>query len=182
MKDNKLCAIVHPYTPATVNDLERWLQKQASIGWRLEEIRGWKFVFRKCKPYECKFFCYSGLGKSIGISYDYYASKNRYAAAKAPINKENSIVYEVDVSKIDIDFKYYISLRNKYYLKHYLGFLLFALAYTLVPLWLVLVGRNLPILFFVFVGLLMFAYSLFSVVVLLREIKRNKRMTDGSVS
>ena len=45
----------HPYTKATVNQVERWLSAMAERGWTLCELRRWQFVFRKSAP-ACKEF------------------------------------------------------------------------------------------------------------------------------
>jgi len=149
-----------------INCLEEWLTKKAAEGWKLEEIHGWKFVFRKCKPYAAKFFAYSGFGTSIGISHDYQASKNRYAHSKNKLNKANEFIYEVDICKIDSNFKHYVSLRNKYYTKHYLLLLIFALVYTVIGIGAMLKHTVLAVLFGF--GIVLTLYALFSVLILLR--------------
>lgn len=35
----------HPYTRATVNQVERWLSAMAEQGWTLCELRRWQFIF-----------------------------------------------------------------------------------------------------------------------------------------
>lgn len=162
--------IVYPYIPAMINFLERWLSKKASSGWKLEEIHGWIFIFRKCKPYTAKFFSYSGFGTSNGISNEFWASKDRYSCKKSSINKLNSIIYEVDLQKIDSDFNNFVLLRNKFYLKHYFALLIFSIVYTALAIGLILIDSILS--FFLIFGLALLLYSLFSVFILVCELEQ----------
>ena len=172
MSHSNVIRIIHPYVPALINFVERWLSQKASNGWRLEAIHGWKFVFRKCTPYTTRFFSYSSFGTSKGISYDYFRSKKRYSCSKSSINKSTSIIYEVDVRKIDNDFYGFVFLRNKYYLNHYLGLLLFAIVYTVISIGLMFISSTLAI--FLVIGFILLVYSLFSVFILARETSANQ--------
>ena len=182
MSHSNVIRIIHPYVPALINFVERWLSQKASNGWRLEAIHGWRFVFRKCTPYTTRFFSYSSFGTSMGISYDYLRSKKRYSCSKSAINKSASIIYEVDIRKIDNDFYGFVFLRNKYYLKHYLGLLLFAIVYTVISLGLMFISSTLAVFFVI--GIILLVYSLFSVFILAREISNQSDNThktgDGS--
>lgn len=171
MNYTKLSTIYHPYVPAMVNFLERWLSQKASDGWRLVELHGWKFIFRKCEPYSARFFSYSGFGTSNGISNEYWASKYRYSCSKSTISKLNSAIYEVDIRKIDSGFNHLVLLRNKFYLKHYFALLLFALVYTAFAIRLMLINSILT--FFLVFGIILLMYSLFSVFILTREVKQH---------
>ena len=173
MRKNDVISVFYPYVPALINSVERWLTQKAFNGWRLEAVHGWKFVFRKCTPYTTRFFSYSGFGTSMGISYDYLASKQRYSNSKSTINKSVSIIYEVDVEKIDNDFNSFVLLRNKYYLKHYIGLLLFSIIHTSIAISLMFI--NLSLVMFLVLGIILLVYSSFSVFVLAREIKKNDR-------
>ena len=150
-----------------VNSLERWLVEKASEGLRLEEAHGWKFIFRKCNPYKASFFSCSHFGTSNGILNEYWNSKHRYSCKKSTLNKSNSILYEVDIRKIDSQFKYFVLLRNKFYLKHYLSMLLFAICYVVLAL--ILISINFILAFFLAFGIILLGYSLFSVFILIRE-------------
>ena len=168
MRTSKMIRVIHPYTPAMLNFLESWLMQKAADGWRLEEVCGWKFIFRGCKPYNTKYFAYSGFGTGTGISNEYWSSKSRYSLSKSTINKQNTFLYEVDVAKIDADFKCYISLRNKFYLKHYIGLLIYSMVYIIFLS--LAVQRHLPhiyAIFFYAIGATVCAYSLLSVFCLL---------------
>ena len=175
MKQTDVISVFYPYVPALINSLERWLSQKASNGWKLEAVHGWKFVFRKCTPYTTRFFSYSGFGTSIGISYDYWVSKQRYSHSKSAINKSVSIIYEVDIRKIDNDFNSFVFLRNKYYLKHYVGLLLFSIIYTAIAIGLMFIDFSLAM--FLVLGIILLVYSSFSVFVLAREIKRTNQGT-----
>ena len=100
------------------------------------------------------------------------------------LNKSASIIYEVDIRKIDNDFYGFVFLRNKYYLKHYLGLLLFAIVYTVISLGLMFISSTLAVFFVI--GIILLVYSLFSVFILAREISNQSDNThktgDGSVS
>ena len=168
---NNIC-LIYPYTPAMINHVEKWLSKKASEGLRLEEVHGWKFTFRKCKPYITRYFSYSGFGTSMGISSEYLQSKHRYALRRSSLNKSSFEIYEVDINRIDTDYGYSVLLRNKYYLRHYLGLLVFALVCTAIAIWLTLINRILA--YILICECILLAYSLFSVVVLTRAIRGSK--------
>ncbi len=162
--------IIRPYIPAMVNDLERWLTKMAADGWRLEDVRGWKFSFRKCKPYTARFCSYSGFGTSYGISNDYLMSKELYSRKKSVINKSTSIIYEVDIEKIDSNYIHFFRLRNKFYLKHYLALLLFSLVCTALVG--ALMQKNDGLAAFLALGIIPLVYVLLSVIILAREVRK----------
>ena len=152
------------YIPATINHLERWLIKKASDGWCLKAKHGWIFVFQKSKPHITRFCYYSGFGTNMGISNDYCTVKKKYSRRNATINKSNSTICEIDVLKIDSDYFHFVSLRNKYYLKHYCGLLLFSIIYAGIALWLNLMYSDLVI--FLLFGIVLFIYSMLSVAIL----------------
>ncbi len=162
MKDTKRITFLYPYTPATIILLEKWLCKMAASGWRLERKSGWKFVFRKCKPYSTQYFYYSSFGTNLGIYYDYCQCKRRYSHSGSIINKLPSSIFEVDIEKIDADFSGYVYLRNKFYKKHYVGLLIYSLIHTVLALSLAISKAFLYI--FVFIGVLLFVYSLYAII------------------
>ena len=179
MRQTDVISVFFPYVPALINSVERWLSQKASNGWKLEAVHGWKFVFRRCTPYTTCFFSYSSFGTSIGISYDYWVSKQRYSHSKSAINKSVSIIYEVDVRKIDNEFNSFVFLRNKYYLKHYVGLLLFSIIYTAIAISLMFINFSLAM--FLVLGIILFVYSSFSIFVLACEIKKTNHKTgDGT--
>ncbi len=178
MKQPVLRSFFYPYIPAMINYLERWLSEKASDGWRLEAVHGWSFVFRKCSPYTAKFISYSGFGTNMGISNDYFALIKRYSRRKATINKPDSAICEVDIQKIDLDYTYFVSLRNKFYLKHYLAMLLFALVYTSLAIGLMLMNSDLAV--FSLFGMALLVYSSFSVGILTYEVKHNSTSRNNS--
>ena len=180
MKNNTFMRkIIYPYTPAMVNSLERWLSLKASDGWRLEEVHGWSFVFRKCKPYQTKYFSYTGFGTNIGISHDYWASKRRYSRNQSIVNKANLEVYEVDLEKVDVGFRQLVLLRNKFYLKHYFALLAFSIIYTMLAI--TLLPQSNIVSVFQLVGFISLVYSVLSVLILAYEIV-SKRQGDGSLA
>lgn len=163
--------VFHPYIPAMVNALEQWLCQKASDGWRLEEVHGWMFRFRKCEPYPTKFFCYSGFGASKGISYDFYNSKNQYSRSGSALNKSSAIIYEADIEKLDANFTHLIRLRNKYYQKHYGLLLLFACLYLVLAIG--FVQTDYVRAFILFLGVVALVYAFISVLILFRWAHRN---------
>lgn len=167
MKDTTLKKCYYPHIPAMINLLERWLCKKAFDGWRLEEAHGWKFIFRKCKPYTTRYFSYSGFGTSNGISNEFWISKRRYSYTKSTItNKSNLIIYEVDIRKIDSEFNHIVLLRNKFYLKHYFSMLLFAIIYSTFSIG--IIQMNSILSFFLAFGIILLVYSSVSVFILTR--------------
>ena len=112
--------IVRPHIPAMVNRTERWLQEQASNGWRLTRYNHWIFVFQKCKPYDTHYLMYSSFDKSKGLSYDYLRIKQKYKKAKSQINQAPVAVFEADNAKVDSDYYRFIGIRNKFYITHYI--------------------------------------------------------------
>lgn len=173
MKQDVFQKIIHPYTPATINSLEIWLRKKASVGWRLERVHGWIFVFRRCKPYNTRFIGYSSFGTSIGISNDYCASKNRYARNKSTINKSYFPIYEVDINKIDSGLDCFVLMRDKFFLKHYLMLFFFALSYIILAFH--LIKKHFALILFGIIGVLLLAYSLWSILILTRDMIRHNR-------
>ena len=166
--------IIHPYSPAMVNHIERWLCAKALQGWQLEDVRGWKFVFRKCKPYITRYCSYDSFGKERGLVYDYLTSKKLYclSGSLSSLNRKNAIIYEADNKKIDLGFEQFIMQRNKYYLKHYLLFILYALVNTVAAIWLMQQSHIFSVL--LFIGVVLLVYSVVSVVILIYEIRHRK--------
>lgn len=117
----------HPYIPATVNQVERWLTEVAYDGWKLIDKKGWMFYFIKSKKKERQFFMYSGFDLTPGIAYDYLRAKDIYAKSKSKskIYQRTFDIFEVDTERIDDGFYQYRRLRNQYYRKHYCKFAVF---------------------------------------------------------
>ncbi|MBQ2758658.1 MAG: DUF2812 domain-containing protein [Clostridia bacterium] len=157
------------YTPAMINSMERWLIKKAADGWRLEEVHGCKFVFRKCQPYETVYAAYSGFGTEHGVASDYWISNKRYSSKTSVLNKSAGKVFEADINKIDSQFKYFILIRNKYYLKHYIGMLILALIWIFLTAF--LLSSNSAFIAPLIFAIIFFIYSVFSVCMLVRERK-----------
>lgn len=161
---------IFPFFPAATIFLERWLTEKAADGWRLAEVHGWNFVFRKCTPYAAKYFSYVGFGTSKGICFDYLASQKRYAHNHSVINTSNLNVYEVDPKKIDSTFRHYVSLRNKFYFKHYLALLFFSVAYNILAI--MLSQPNSISTIFLLFGFFLLVYSLVSITILVWSKRR----------
>ena len=169
MGSTKRIIILYPYIPATVNFMENWLTKKAADGWKLEEVYGWKFVFRRCKPYVTKYFSYSTFGTNMGISNDYWISKKQYSLSNSTLNKLNLQIYEVDVRKIDKHFAHLVLFRNKFYLKHYFALLLFALINIMLMIGFIKIHT--AFIFFLIFEILLLSYSIFAVIILISEIR-----------
>ena len=161
------------YTPAMINSMERWLIKKAADGWRLEEVHGCKFVFRKCQPYETVYVAYSGFGRGCGVASDYWMSNKLYSSKTSALSKSAGKVFEADINKIDSQFKYFILIRNKYYRKHYIGMLILALIWIFLTAF--LLSSNSAFIVPLIFAIIFFIYSVFSVCILLRERIYNQR-------
>lgn len=162
--------VLHPYTPAMVNHVERWLTKMSCDGWKLVHKNGWKFYFLRSQKRPRQYFMYSGFDASQGISYEYHRAKDIYAESKAEINKRTDGIFEVSSCKIDSKFYYYRMIRNKYYRNHYVKLAIFSLIFIVLSL----VG-SFNNLFFVVVGvpfLITFIYAITSILIVSRFIKQ----------
>ncbi len=169
MHSEKRLIAFYPYVPATANFMEKWLTKKAAAGWKLEDVHGWKFVFRRCKPYVGKYFSNATFGRNKGIYNDYWISKKLYSRSNSTLNKLNLQIYEVDVKKIDQKFTHMILFRNKFYLKHYFSLFLFALINIILTIGLTKV-HNCFYLFLMF-EMVLLVYSIFAVIILICKIK-----------
>lgn len=163
--------ILHPYTPAMIVLLERWLAKMAAKGWRLINVKGFRFTFQRYQPYPAEFFGYFPFDTSKGVSATYWMSKTRYARKGAPLNKASLPIYEVDPQKRDADFSSYVYLRDKYYLKHYLLLGLFSLFWIVL---LTVLYKSLTAISCIWIFFLL--YSCVSIGILLLEMKQKQHL------
>lgn len=162
--------VFHPYIPAMVNQVEKWLTEMSCDGWQLVHKDRWKFYFIKSKKQERQYFIYSGFDASRGISYEYYSAKELYAKSGIEINKQSYDIFEVDPSKIDSKFYGYRMMRNKYYKNHYIKLAVFSSVFLLLSL--VISFFN---IYFFIIGvpyLLVFIYAITSVLIISRFTKQ----------
>ncbi len=124
--------IIHPYLPAQINSIEKWLSRQTECGWELVAFNGWSFQFINCKPHSSKYFMYSGFGNSSGWSYSYLRAKDKYKKRGAKINKSANEVFEVDLNRIDESFGDCKKSRNRFYRNHYIKLVLFSFTFLSV--------------------------------------------------
>ena len=117
--EKKTVKLLRPHLRATVNRTEQWLSEKAREGWRLTDYYGWKFVFRKCTPYETQYLFYSGFNANKGLSFDYLTTKKEYKKGNSGLNKRNLPVFETDSSKVDEAYFRFKRMRNTFYMRHY---------------------------------------------------------------
>ena len=127
MEENNTIKRIHLHTPATVNKTEMWLKQQAKEGWKLIDVNGWNFLFRKCNPYDGEYLMYSTFGAENGLSFDYHMTKNKYGKSngKSELNKRSKEIFEADITKLDKEYFRFVKMRNSNYLRHYICFAAF---------------------------------------------------------
>lgn len=172
--------MLHPYTPAMVNYVEKWLTKMSLDGWKLVDKKGWQFCFVRSRKEARHYFIYSGFDASKGISYDFYRAKDIYAKSKADINKRlydvtqiNKRVYdifEVAPCKIDRQFYDYRIMRNRYYRNHYVKLAIFSFVFIALSLIGLLINPKFWISGVPF--LISFVYAVISAIMLSQFIKQ----------
>ena len=113
--------VIHPYIPATVMQVERWLSEMSEQGWKLTAIRGWRFSFEQTAPGKREYFFFSDLlEKRIGSHHDFLEAKRRYADKKNKINQRGDNIFEIDERKKDNDLGSFFRYRNHFYRSYYL--------------------------------------------------------------
>ena len=179
MCDNSLKCVCFLYIPAMTDLFERWLCKKALEGWRLEEIHGKQFFFRKCLPYATDYLSYTFFGNWSPFGQDFFAAKMQYSSKKSKLNKNKSVltVFEVDKDKVDLQFYSLKIKRDLLYIKHYLGLLMYSIVQSLLSIYLAM--ENDVFLFFVVVSGLMIAYSLLSIAILAFETMRHRNFVSN---
>lgn len=156
--------VIHPFIPAMVNIVERWLSRLSSQGLILVDIKGWVFVFEKKPANETEYFIYNGFDASKGFSDDFFRAKECYAKKKSKLNKLNRSIFEVDTTKIDEGFLLLLEMRNQYYKNHYL--ILFIMSLLLGVLCAVFSCYNQLFLYFFMVFIIWILYSTVSIIIL----------------
>ena len=157
--------VFHPYIPAMINHVEKWLTDMSDKGWKLVRKDGWKFYFIKSFKQERRYFMYTGFDASKGFSHEYYRAQKKFAKSGTEINKRTDGVFEVDPCKMDDDFHFYRMIRNKYYRKHYIKLALFSSFF--VALSLAISIYNFYFLFVIGIPyLIMFIYAFVSILMI----------------
>lgn len=161
---------IHPYIPAMVQQVEKWLEKMSQDGWKLEDKKGWIFYFIKCKKHNKKYFMYSGFDSSIGWSYDYYRAKEKYSNSQSALFKQTYQIFEIDPKKIDDDYIQYRMSRNKFYKKHYIKLAFFCITFILLTL---IVSFYSPLFWIVSLPFVLdLIYAIVSIIILIRGEKQ----------
>lgn len=113
--------VFKPFSVISIHKIEQWLSSQAEKGWRLVSYKNGFFEFRESKPAKREYFVYIyyALDNKKGCEFqaDFLFIKKKYALRKSEINKQNDTVIEIDVRRIDEDYKRFRLLRTKYYIK-----------------------------------------------------------------
>ena len=156
---NGMVRIVHPHIRGFVNQTETWLARKSAQGLRLETNKGWTFSFRRCRPYQARYFMYSAFNSSREIHFDYHMAKIKYAKADSPLNHSSDEIFEMDPLKVDEEFISYKRHRNHFYKRHYVMLLLISIALIILPLCII---RNRFVWCIIPVPIMMFLYSVVS--------------------
>lgn len=99
----------HPYTRATVNQVERWLSAMAEQGWTLCELLRWQFIFRKSALAHKEFFLFWSVdGRHYDYAFnDYFHAEQRYRKSGSKIVSKSISAFEVAPEKMDAYFQHF---------------------------------------------------------------------------
>ena len=114
----------HPYTRATVNQVERWLSAMAEQGWTLCELCRWQFIFRKSAPAHKDFFLFWSLDarrRDYAFT-DYFHAEQQYRKPGSKIASKGISVFEATPAKMDATYA-----RNAYFQHFHVQLLIAAL-------------------------------------------------------
>lgn len=182
MEDSNTMKRMYPHTKATVNRTEAWLKQQAKDGWKLIDLNGWSFVFRKCTPSDREYLMYSSFRTEKGLWDGYHMINKLYGKApgKSEINKKTKGIFEADITKLDKGYFQFVKMRNSYYLKTYIGVTVLLVFFLLIILVAALFGNNYNILYLLLLELPMLIYYAISSFILAKDInKLKKRMAEN---
>lgn len=148
--------------------IEKWLEKQAQNGFSLVDYKNRTFTFEETKSKQSIYYIYiSPLGdKKDSFLKEFYSLKRLYGKRKSKLNeKKNGIVKiaEIDSSKVDDDYKWFVISRNAYYLKYNFKFLIAYASISAIMFGFSFFEKSMIWLLFVFLLLFLhrFAFTIF---------------------
>ena len=126
-----------PVNIANILKVEKWLEEQARNGLLFVDYKYFTFTFKKTQPDEKKYFIYISplIDKKDAFLGEFYSLKELYGKRKSKVKKSiTSLVNiaEIDISKIDNNYKWGLISRNAYYKKYFLKMLIVALIIGIV--------------------------------------------------
>ena len=118
-----------PINIPNIPKVEKWLEEQAKNGLLLVDYKCLIFTFEKSQPRDMKYYIYVSplMDKGDVFLREFCFIKKLYGIRKSKVN-ENSLVHiaEIDISKIDNNYKLGALSRNEYYQKYFLKMLILA--------------------------------------------------------
>lgn len=151
----------HPYTKATVNQVERWLSAMAERGWTLCELRRWQFVFRKSAPACKEFFLFWSVDarrRDYAFT-DYFHAEQQYRKPGSKIVSKDISVFEAAPAKMEATYA-----RNAYFQHFHVQLLIAALLLAATEFLLYFVLEAVDTAMFVFLTSVFLAAALYYLV------------------
>ena len=133
-----------PINIANIPKVEKWLEEQTKKGLLLVDYKYLTFTFEKTQPYERKYYIYISplLDKKDIFLREFYSIKKLYGRRKSKIKSTPLVhIVEIDVSKIDNDYKWGIISRNAYYQNYFFKMLIVSLVIGIVSFALIFVQQ-----------------------------------------
>lgn len=154
----------HPYTKATVNQVERWLSAMAERGWTLCELLRWQFVFRKSAPACKEFFLFWSVdARRRGYAFtDYFHAEQQYRKPGSKIVSKSISVFEAAPAKMDATYARAKDARNAYFQHFHVQLLIAALLLAAAEFLLYFVLEAVDTAMFVFLTSVFLAAALLS--------------------
>ena len=148
--------------------IEKWLEEQAQNGLSLVDYKNRTFIFEETKTKQSIYYVYIS---PLGDKKDFYlrefnSLKRLYGKRKSKLNKKKSKlikIVEIDLSKIDDDYKWFAISRNAYYLKYNSKFLIIYLCASVILFVFSFFEKSIIYLLVIFLFLLLhrFTFTLF---------------------
>lgn len=162
-----------PVNIANIPKVEKWLEEQVQNGLLFVDYKYLTFTFEKIQPDEKKYFMYISplIDKKDVFLGEFYSLKRLYGKRKSKIKESiTSLVHivEIDLSKIDNDYKWVEISRNAYYQKYFLKMLIVALIIGIVSF--VLISVQQLMIWLVFLSL----FQILRYIVLIFILKNQK--------
>lgn len=151
----------HPYTRATVNQVERWLSAMAEQGWTLCELCRWQFIFRKSAPAHKDFFLFWSVDarrRDYAFN-DYFHAEQRYRKSGSKIVSKSISAFEAAPEKMDATYA-----RNAYFQHFHVQLLIAALLLAAAEFLLYFVLEAVDTAMFVFLTSVFLAAALYYLV------------------
>ena len=156
----------HPYTKATVNQVERWLSAMAERGWTLCELRRWQFVFRKSAPACKEFFLFWSVDvrrRDYAFT-DYFHAEQQYRKPGSKIVSKGISVFEAAPAKMDATYARAKDARNAYFQHFHVQLLIASLLLAAAEFLLYFVLEAVDTAMFVFLTSVFLAAALYYLV------------------